>query len=135
MSISQSQAHHLINGYFESFNQGKFEKTAALFGETGKLNPPYEAPIVGRERIFSYLQKKAKGMVATPQEWTFHSEEGDRWRVDVQGKVQAIVFQVNVTWQFVVTDLSQIASARIKLVASPKELLNLRATKEQVTAA
>ncbi len=130
MKISRSCARGLVEQYFASFNRGDFEQTARLFAQTGQLLPPFEAATTGREAIAHYLAKKAKNMTAKPEQWTFYQEEPGLWQVEVKGKVQAIVFQVNAIWQFAITCTGQINSAQIELVASPKELLSLRTSKE-----
>ncbi|MGB3572507.1 MAG: ketosteroid isomerase family protein [Phormidesmis sp.] len=134
MGISQGSARALTEQYFDSFNRGEFDQTARLFAQAGQILPPFEAATVGRENIARYLEKKAKNMVANPEQWTFYQEEPGQWQIEVKGKVQAIVFQVNVIWQFAVTCSGQIGSARITLVASPKELLSLRASKKETSS-
>jgi len=131
MEISQGSARALTEQYFDSFNKGEFEQTSRLFAQAGQLLPPFEAATVGRENIARYLEKKAKNMVASPEQWTFYQEEPGQWQIEVKGKVQAIVFQVNVIWQFAITCSGQIDSVRITLVASPKELLSMRASKKE----
>ncbi len=126
--VSRSEVRCLVEQYFDSFNAGNFEQTAMLFAQTGQLLPPFETAIAGQDNIGRYLEKKAKAMTAEPQHWTFHQEESGQWQIEVLGKVQTVVFQVNVTWQFAVVSAAQIDSVRIKLVASPKELLSLRAS-------
>ncbi len=128
MSISQASARQLVERYFETFNQAAFEQTAALFAESGQLIPPFEGAIVGSESILSYLNKQACDMHAQPQEWNVHSKDADQWQVEVIGKVKAMVFQVNVNWQFEIAPTGELESATIRLIASPKELLSLRST-------
>lgn len=131
--ITQRQrAQQLIEQYFETFNQQAFDQTAALFAAQGSLTPPFEGAIVGREKIQAYLEKKAANMHAQPEEWNFPAE-GDAvdnkqplYRVAVQGRVKAIVFQVSVLWEFAIAPTCEIAIARVKLIATPKELLSLR---------
>jgi len=126
MSISQTAARAQVEQYFDSFNRGQFEQTASLFSPAGQLIPPFEGSIVGSENILHYLNKQANSMAATPQDWTVAPKDGGQWQVDVLGKVKALVFQVNVSWQFLVTATGEIERADIKLMASPKELLSLR---------
>ena len=127
MRVSQAIARSTVQQYFDSFNQKKFEQTAALFAQAGQLTAPFEGATVGPNNIQQYLEKKAQNMSATPQRWDFSIAEEDRWHVEVTGKVKTSVFQVNVSWLFFVNDNSQLTSARVKLIASPAELLNLRA--------
>ena len=133
--------------YFQSFNQNQFKQTAALFGEAGELVPPFESPVVGPEAILAYLEKEASNITAFPERWEIIDEADkaaqkkdsdnlqqlicDRTQIIVTGKVNAIVFKVNVAWYFTLTASdesapSQIVRVRIKLLASPAELLGLK---------
>lgn len=112
--------------YFETLNAGEFESTAALFDSEGSLKPPFESPLVGPAAIATYLQQEAKGIKLLPRQGMIENLESDQRQVQVSGKVQTSLFTVNVAWTFILNNLDQIVSARIKLLASPKELLNLR---------
>ncbi len=112
--------------YFETMNAGDFEATAALFAEDGAMNPPFESPIVGHDAIASYLQAEAKGMTLSPREGIAETLEDGNTQIQVSGKVQTPVFGVNVSWIFILNQQRQIIFTRIKLLASPQELLNLR---------
>jgi hypothetical protein len=112
--------------YFETFNSGEFDSTAALFAATGALYPPFESSIVGPEAIAAYLAQEAKGMKAMPREGVMEAtEEGDR-AIKVLGKVQTSLFIVNVSWHFVLNAESEILAVRLKLLAALEELLHLR---------
>ncbi len=126
--------------YFRSFNQNQFEQTAALFSEEGELVPPFESPIVGKQAILAYLEKEAGNITAFPERWDVKNDggdtskelSGDRPQIIVTGKVNAVVFKVNVAWFFIMATSdgtskpSQIERVRIKLLASPAELLGLK---------
>ena len=121
--------------YFRSFNQNQFEQTAALFSEDGELLPPFESPIVGEQAILAYLEKEAGNITAFPERWERREGESDRPHIVVTGKVNAIIFKVNVAWYFILSSgdetsaPSQIERVRIKLLASPKELLGMQSSK------
>ena len=119
-----------ITNYFTTFNQAKFNQTAALFAEEGELLAPFEKPIIGREKIASYLEQEAKGMSALPRQGILDSESALK-TYKVVGKVKTSLFSVNVAWFFSLNSDLQIAIARIKLLASPQELLNLKSKREQ----
>ncbi len=112
--------------YFETLNAGEFEQTAALFAPAGAMHPPFEAPVVGEDAIASYLQAEAPGMQLFPREGIAELLEDGQLMVQVSGKVQTPWFSVNVAWRFLLNSEREIASATIKLLASPQELLNLR---------
>jgi hypothetical protein len=112
--------------YFETLNAGNFTETAALFASDGVMNPPFESGIVGAEAIVTYLEAEAKGMRLDPREGIAEPTETENTEYQVSGKVHTSVFSVNVAWFFVLNRESEIVSVRIKLLASPKELLKLR---------
>jgi hypothetical protein len=112
--------------YFETMNAGEYEETAALFAEVGVMQPPFEQPIAGREAIASYLEAEAKGMKLSPRKGIAEILEDNQTEIQVTGKVQTSVFGVNVSWIFVLSPEQEILFTKIKLLASPQELLNLR---------
>ena len=119
-----------IVNYFATINQEEFSQTASLFAEDGKMLAPLEKPIVGREKITAYLVKEATGMKLLPQQGILETEETERYKV--LGKVSTSLFSVNVAWYFTLNQDSQITSARIKLLASPQELLSLQKKRDRL---
>lgn len=117
-----------IINYFATINQEKFEQTAALFAEDGELIAPFEKPIVGKDAIASYLAKEATGMKLMPVRGT-HETKTDCTQIKVIGKVKTALFSVNVAWHFNLNKQQKIAIAKIKLLASPQELLGLKKVK------
>ena len=114
-----------IANYFLTINREEFAETASLFAEDGEMLAPFEKPIVGREKIASYLAKEATGMKLLPVQGVCETEDGVE-RFKVLGKVRTSMFSVNVAWYFTLNSEGQLTSARIKLLASPQELLNLQ---------
>lgn len=112
--------------YFETLNAGKFEQTAALFAATGAMHPPFEPAVIGPDAIAAYLQAEAQGMELFPREGIAELLDDGQLMVQVRGRVQTPWFSVNVAWLFLLNSEREIASATIKLLASPQELLNLR---------
>lgn len=133
-SIDSSNADITIEGiteptilrYFETLNAEDFEACAALFAADGVMYPPFETGIVGSEAIANYLHQEAQGMKLEPREGISKSIENDCLEVQVAGKVQTSLFGVNVSWLFVLNQQREIFSTKIKLLASPQELLNIR---------
>ena len=126
----------IVEEYFRSFNKNQFEQTAALFDEAGALVPPFDSPEVGRQAIQAYLEKEASNITAFPQQWQSEKTEDGSYQVTVTGKVNAVVFKVNVAWYFVIASANadstpQIQRVRVKLIASPSELLGLRASADK----
>ena len=120
----------VIESYFSSINQEKFNLTADLFTEEGTLLAPFEKPIIGRKAIAYYLEKEAKGMELLPLQKNYETTE-DEFIVKVTGKVKTPLFSVNVAWHFNLNSSNQITTAKIKLIASPQELLGLQKSKEK----
>lgn len=114
-----------ILAYFASLNAGDFQACSALFAADGVMYPPFETGIVGYA-IANYLQQEAQGMKLEPREGITKSLENDCLEVQVAGKVQTSLFGVNVSWLFVLNQQREILTAKIKLLASPQELINLR---------
>ena len=112
--------------YFETMNAGDYKATAALFADTGAMHPPFEQPIQGREAIATYLEAEAKGMQLFPTKGIVETQKEDQTQIQVTGKVQTPWFGVNVAWIFVLSPEREILTTRIKLLASPQELLSLR---------
>ncbi|MEM7595182.1 MAG: nuclear transport factor 2 family protein [Cyanobacteria bacterium P01_A01_bin.83] len=115
----------VILDYFTSINQEEFTRTAALFAEEGELQAPFEKPIIGRSAIASYLSQEAAGMKLLPQAGTVTQAEAVT-EINVTGKTKTVLFTVNVGWYFTLNTKEKITKVRIKLLASPQELLGLR---------
>jgi len=118
----------VIDSYFETINRHDFVAAAELFAETGKLLAPFESPIIGRAAIAAYLSQEATGMKLIPQQIVIVKEttEDNLSLIKVSGKVKTSLFTVNVGWHFCLDQAPQIIVAKIKLLASPQELLNLQ---------
>ena len=90
------------------------------------MYPPFESGITGSAAIVNYLQQEAQGMNLEPREGIINPGENDCLQVQVAGKVQTSLFGVNVSWLFVLNQQREILTTKIKLLASPQELLNMR---------
>lgn len=116
----------VVRRYFETMNAGEYEATAALFGDRGTMQPPFEQPIEGKEAIATYLEAEAKGMQLSPKKGITEPLDDHQIQIQVTGKVQTPLFGVNVSWIFLLSEQREILHTRIKLLASPQELLSLR---------
>jgi hypothetical protein len=115
-----------IASYFATINQAEFDQTAALFIADGELHAPFEKPIIGRQAIASYLAQEAKGMRLLPHQGISEPVVDGLKPIKVSGKVKTSLFSVNVAWHFYLNQNQQITIAKIKLLASPQELLGLK---------
>ena len=112
--------------YFETFNAGDFEATSQLFAVDGALHPPFESVIEGHDAIAEYLKAEAKGITAQPQQEVSKQVLEGCTEIEVTGRVQTPWFGVNVAWLFTLNPQQEITFLKVKLIASPQELLKLR---------
>ncbi|MBD2432841.1 MULTISPECIES: nuclear transport factor 2 family protein [Fischerella] len=112
--------------YFQSLNAGDFDATANLFADDGVMHPPFESGIVGPEAIANYLKKEAVDIKVYPREGISETLEEGVIQFQVTGKAQTSWCGVNVLWQFVLNQQREILYTKIKLLASPQELLKMR---------
>ncbi len=117
-----------LSRYFHTLNAGDFQAAAALFSPDGVLNPPFDSALTGPEAIALYLSQEAKGLHLQPLKKTGERlEDGsDHSKYDVLGSVQTSLFTVNVCWLFVLNSQAEICSVNVKLLATMKELLQLK---------
>lgn len=116
---------NLIN-YFKTLNAGDFEATSRQFAVDCALHPPFESVIEGRDAIAHYLKVEAKGITAQPQQGAIKQVLDDSTEIEVTGRVQTPWFGVNVAWLFTLNSQQEISFLKVKLIASPQELLKLR---------
>ncbi|RAM51994.1 MAG: nuclear transport factor 2 family protein [Hapalosiphonaceae cyanobacterium JJU2] len=115
-----------ILDYFQTLNAGDFDATANLFANDGVMHPPFESGIVGPEAIANYLKKEALGIKASPEQGISETLEEGLIQFQVRGKAQTSWCGVNVLWQFVLNLQREILYTKIKLLASPQELLKMQ---------
>lgn len=115
-----------ILNYFRTLNAGDFLATSSLFAQDGIMHPPFESDIIGTDAIAAYLQKEAQGVKAYPSQGTIENLANNHIQVQVTGKAQTSWCGVNAMWLFILNEQRQIAYTKIKLLASPQELLTLR---------
>ncbi len=116
----------VIVRYFETLNAGNYDETASLFAPDGVMHPPFESGIVGLDAIAAYLKQEAQGIKAEPCQGIAENLDNNQIEFQVSGKAQTTWCGVNVMWLFVLNQQRQIQFTKIKLLASPQELLNLR---------
>ena len=114
-----------IQSYFSTLNQGQFKLTAALFSNQGQLVPPFDSPVTGPQAIAEYLQQEATGMKFQPRSATSQVLPNGQTDVEVRGQVSTSLFQVNVVWNFLLSDQGKIDLVKVNLIASMQELLRI----------
>ncbi|MDB9455040.1 ketosteroid isomerase family protein [Dolichospermum circinale] len=122
-----------ILNYFTTLNAGEFTQTAALFAEDGIMYPPFESAIIGLDAIASYLDKEAQDIKAYPQQGISENLPEHHTQIQVTGKAETSWCGVNVLWLFILNQNKQITEAKIKLLASPQDLLCLRPPDKEYT--
>ncbi len=122
----QKNCEKTIEQYFESLNLGQYKNTVSLFAGNGVMHPPFESGIIGRDAILSYLNKEAIDIKAYPHEVASEILEDNLAQIQVTGKVDTPWFGINASWLFITNEKLQILDVKIKLLASPQELISLR---------
>jgi hypothetical protein len=112
-----------IAAYFNGLNSGEFAATAELFTESGRLDPPFENPIEGRDAIAKYLETEAKGMIFCPESGALLLKDNALDQYHVQGKVKTNYFTINVSWLLQLNTEKKILLVEVKLLAALEELL------------
>lgn len=119
--------------YFNSLNAGDFTTTANLFAEDGVMYPPLDSAVIGKEAIAKYLEQEAKDLKAEPQQ-IVHEESADNHILfKITGLAHTSWCSVNVLWLFILNPKRNILEAKIKLLASPQDLLALRPPDKEYT--
>lgn len=124
----------IITQYFAALNAEDFRRTSELFAADGALQPPFESLVIGPEAIAEYLTQSAKGLVLLPQQGTVQTLADGCTQYEIVGQVQTPWFRVNVGWLFILSPDQKIFVAKIKLLASLQELLQIRQSTEQQQA-
>lgn len=118
-----------ILSYMENMNVFDFEAAVALFIPDGALQPPFEKPIVGQEKILAYMREDCYGLKLMPDRGVSEPAEGEFTQIKVTGKVQSPWFgsnvAINIAWRFLLDSENKIFFVAIDVLASAQELLNL----------
>lgn len=119
-----------VLSYMENMNAFDFPAAVALFAEDGALQPPFEEPIVGKENILTYMREECYGLKLIPEQGVSEAAEGEFTQIKVTGKVHTPWFGdsvgINLAWRFLLNPQGKIFLVAIDVLASPKELINLR---------
>ncbi|TAE53687.1 MAG: nuclear transport factor 2 family protein [Nostocales cyanobacterium] len=119
--------------YFRTLNAGDFTETAKLFAKEGVMYPPIDPAMIGAAEITAYLQKEAQGIKAEPQQIVSENLADNHLQIKVTGKAHTSWCIVNVMWLFILNPKREILEAKIKLLASPQDLIALRPPHQEYT--
>ncbi len=121
---------YTVLSYIDNMNAFDFVAASSLFAEEGALQPPFQAPVVGQAAILTYMREECTGLKMLPERGVVESIDDGYTQVKVTGKVQTPWFGasvgMNIAWRFLLDPQGKIFFVAIDLLASPKELLNLR---------
>jgi hypothetical protein len=118
-----------VLSYMDNLNANDFDALIELFAPDGALQPPFQRPIVGKERILTFFKEECQNLQLIPENGLSVPAEDGFTQVKVTGKVQTPWFGggvgMNISWRFLLNADGKIFFVAIDLLASPKELLNL----------
>lgn len=118
-----------VLNYMNNLNANDFEALIELFTPDGALQPPFQRPIVGKDRVMRFFLEECQNLQLMPERGVSEPAEDGYTQIKVTGKVQTPWFGagvgMNMAWRFLLNPRGKIYFVAIDLLASPKELLNL----------
>ena len=115
--------------YMNNLNANDFEALIALFMPDGALQPPFQRPIVGKDKVLQFFREECQNLKLIPERGVEEPAEDGYTQIKVTGTVQTPWFGgnvgMNIAWRFLLNPENKIFFVAIDLLASPKELLNL----------
>lgn len=121
---------YTVLNYIDYMNAYEFDLASSLFAENGALQPPFQKPVTGKQAILTYMREECVGLKMMPERGIAEVIDDGYTQIKVTGKVQTPWFGagvgMNIAWRFLLDPQGKIFYVAIDLLASPKELLNLR---------
>jgi len=118
-----------IISYMNLLNANDFDNLIQLFLPDGALQPPFQRPIVGNEKVLKFFREECQNLRLLPEKGYSEPSEGGFTQYKITGKVETPWFGagvgMNVAWRFLLDPSGKIYFVAIDLLASPKELLGL----------
>lgn len=118
-----------VLSYMNNLNANDFDALIQLFVPDGALQPPFQRPIVGKDKIMAFFREECQNLNLLPERGVCEPAGDGYTQVKVTGKVQTPWFGaavgMNMAWRFLLNPDGKIFFVAIDLLASPKELLNL----------
>jgi len=118
-----------VVNYMNLLNANDFDRLIELFLLDGALQPPFQKPIIGKEKILAFFREDCQNLNLIPSKGVSEPADDGFTQIKVTGKVQTPWFGtnvgMNVAWRFLLDPNGKIFFVAIDLLASPKELLNL----------
>lgn len=117
-----------VEEYMNNLNANDFDALIALFAPDGALQPPFQRPIVGKDKVLQFFREECQNLKLLPERGVSEPAEDGYTQIKVTGKVQTPWFGskvgMNIAWRFLLNPENKIFFVAIDLLASPKELLN-----------
>jgi hypothetical protein len=114
--------------YMNNLNANDFDALIELFEPDGALQPPFQRPIVGKEKVLRFFREECQNLKLVPERGVTEPADDGYTQIKVTGKVQTPWFGsnvgMNIAWRFLLNPENKIFFVAIDLLASPKELLN-----------
>lgn len=118
-----------IISYMDLLNANDFDNLIQLFLTDGALQPPFQRPIIGSDKILKFFREECQNLRLLPEKGYSEPSEGGFTQYKITGKVQTPWFGagvgMNVAWRYLLDPSDKIYFVAIDLLASPKELLGL----------
>ena len=118
-----------VLNYMNLLNANDFDELIKLFAPDGALQPPFRAPIIGKDAVLKFFKEECPNLKLGPERGVSEPAEDGYTQIKVTGKVQTPWFGagvgMNMSWRFLLNPEKKIFFVAIDLLASPKELLNL----------
>jgi hypothetical protein len=118
-----------VINYMNLLNANDFDNLIELFLPDGALQPPFQKPIIGRDKVLAFFREDCQNLNLIPSTGVTEPADDGFTQIKVTGKVQTPWFGanvgMNVAWRFLLDPNGKIFFVAIDLLASPKELLNL----------
>jgi hypothetical protein len=77
-----------VLSYMDNLNANDFDALIELFAPDGALQPPFQRPIVGKERILTFFKEECQNLQLIPENGVSEPAEDGFTQVKVTGKVQ-----------------------------------------------
>ena len=118
-----------VINYMNLLNANDFDELIKLFAPDGALQPPFQKPLVGKDKVLKFFKEECQNLKLMPERGVAEPVEDGFTQIKVTGKVQTPWFGagvgMNMAWRFLLNSENKIFFVAIDLLASPKELLNL----------
>jgi hypothetical protein len=108
--------------YLSNMNANDFAAVVDLFVAGGALQPPFQLPIVGREKIRRYLEAECQNIKILPDQGLVSYQDDELTRMRVTGKMKTTwsgdSSGLDMAWRFSLDAHNKISLVAIDLMSS-----------------